>query len=208
MTAIFDENYWNDRYSSHEKIWSTNPNPQLLAETSNLAPRTALDVGCGEGADSIWLAERGWHVTGVDISTVALDKAAAHAATRSLSGSITWEHHDLFTWAPASTAFDLVSAQFMHLPKASRDPIFSRLADAVTIGGMLLIVGHSPSDADAGFHQHFGTDLFFTAEQLAAALDPVAWEIFTTESRPRNTSGHDGESITIHDEILCARRSS
>ncbi|MDJ0318793.1 class I SAM-dependent methyltransferase [Arthrobacter antibioticus] len=208
MTAIFDENYWNDRYSKHERVWSGNPNPQLLAETSGLAPRTALDAGCGEGADSIWLAEHGWHVTGVDISTVALEKAAAHAATHLLSGSITWEHHDFFTWSPTSAAFDLVSAQFMHLPKASRDPIFSRLADAVTTGGTLLIVGHSPSDADAGFHQHFGTDLFFTAEQLAAALDPEAWEIVTTDSRPRKTSGRDGESIIIHDEVLRARRNS
>lgn len=206
MTAIFDENYWNERYGQHGKVWSGNPNPQLVAEAADLPAGTALDVGCGEGADTVWLAGRGWQVTGVDISTVALERAATHAASLKLPGSIVWEHHDLLAWAPPASSFDLVSAQFMHLPKADRDPMFARLADAVGPGGTLLLVGHSPLDVAAGIHSHFGADLFFTAEQLAAALDPPAWQVLLSEARPRASSGHGGQTITIHDEVLRAVR--
>lgn len=206
MTAIFDEKYWNERYGQHGKVWSGNPNPQLVAEAADLPAGTALDVGCGEGADTVWLARRGWQVTGVDISAVALERAAGHAAGLEPPGSIVWEHHDLLVWAPPPAAFALVSAQFMHLPKVDRDPLFARLADAVAPGGTLLLVGHSPQDVQAGVHAHFGADLFFTAEQLAAALDPAAWQLLVSQARPRTSSGHDGQTITIHDEVLRAVR--
>lgn len=206
MTAIFDENYWNERYGKHDKIWSGNPNPQLVAEVSALRPGTALDLGCGEGADTVWLAESGWQVTGVDISSVALERAAAHAQNLSFPGSIRWEHQDLLAWTPPAASFDLVSAQFMHLPKVDRDPMFAQLAAAVTGGGTLLLVGHAPSDVAAGAHQHFGADLFFTAAALAAALDPASWQVLVAESRPRSSTNHDGETITIHDEVLRAVR--
>jgi len=206
MTVIFDENFWNERYGQHGKVWSGNPNPQLVAEAADLPPGTALDVGCGEGADTVWLAGRGWQVTGVDISTVALERAAAHAANLALPGAIVWEHRDLLAWAPPASAFDLVSAQFMHLPKAGRDPLFARLAEAVAPGGTLLLVGHSPQDVEAGAHREFGADLFFTAAQLAAALDPGAWQVLVSEARPRTSSGHDGGTTTIHDEVLRAAR--
>ncbi|ALE92602.1 methyltransferase type 12 [Arthrobacter alpinus] len=206
MTAIFDENYWNDRYGQHGTLWSGHPNPQLVAEASDLAPGTALDVGCGEGADTVWLAERGWQVTAVDISSVALEKGTLHAADRELTGSVIWEHHDLLVWTPPAWSFDLVSAQFMHLPRPDREPLFARLADAVAPGGTLLLVGHSPQDVQAGVHAHFGADRFFTAEQMAAALDPAAWQLLVSQARSRTSLGPDGQTITIHDEVLRAVR--
>lgn len=78
---IFDAEFWDTRYGESTKVWSGKPNPQLVSEVSGLKPRTALDIGSGEGADSIWLARHGWHVTAVDFSQVALDRAAEHAAT-------------------------------------------------------------------------------------------------------------------------------
>lgn len=86
MATVFDENFWDERYGSGGAVWSGRPNPQLVAEAPWLAsadalvPRTALDVGCGEGADSVWLARRGWQVTAVDFSRVALHRAQDHAA--------------------------------------------------------------------------------------------------------------------------------
>ena len=76
-TTVFDKKFWDERYSSAPAIWSGNPNPQLVAEVADFAPGTALDIGAGEGADALWLAQQGWSVTAVDISTVALDRAAA-----------------------------------------------------------------------------------------------------------------------------------
>jgi len=206
----FDESYWDKRYGSHGNIWSGEPNPQLVAEASPLPPGSALDVGCGEGADAVWLAGRGWRVTGVDISSVALERAAAHAAGLALAGSVTWEHHDLLLWTPPAASFGLVSAQFMHLPQAEREEIFTRLAAAVAPGGTLLLVGHSPSDEDSGARRPHGADLFFTAAEVAAALDPNLWEVPVAETRARSDSGHGGwhggENVTVHDEVLLAVR--
>lgn len=212
MTTLFDETYWNDRYGNSGKIWSGNPNPQLVAEVAPLdsgrpgAPKRALDVGCGEGADSVWLAKQGWQVTGVDISSVALQRAAEHCTGLESAGAIAWEHHDLLDWIPPLASFELVSAQFMHLPRADREQLFARLASAVAPGGTLLIVGHSPADREAGSHRALSTDKFFTADEIAAALDAALWDVLVAESRPRSTAGHDGEPITIHDEVMRATR--
>lgn len=206
MTAIYDENYWNERYGKQGNIWSGNPNPQLVAETSALAPGTALDVGCGEGADTVWLAGRGWQVTGVDISSVALERAARHVSDQGLAGQVTLEHHDLLSWTPPAASFDLVSAQFMHLPRPDREPLFARLSDAVAPGGTLLIVGHSPSDMGSGAHRLHAAEMFFTAGEVADSLAAEAWKIVTTTSRPRPAVDPGGKNITLHDEVMRAVR--
>ncbi|MGA7205513.1 MAG: methyltransferase domain-containing protein [Specibacter sp.] len=207
--AIFDAEFWDTRYGESTKVWSGNPNPQLVREVADLPPGTALDIGSGEGADSIWLVRHGWHVTGVDFSQVALDRAAAHAALAADDGApdrITWARHDLLAWAPAPAAFDLVSAQFMHLPRESREALYARLADAVAPGGTLLIVGHAHSDVHSGAHRPDVPDLFFTAVDVAASLDPAAWRILVAEARSRSVIGDDGDQTTVHDEVLKAQR--
>lgn len=216
MATLFDETFWDERYSGSGAVWSGNPNPRLVAEAAGLAPGRALDVGCGEGADSLWLAERGWQVSAVDISTVALRKAALHASTKAASGTavpvpalpgtIVWNHHDLLAWTPPAASFDLVTAQFMHLPKADRDPLYARLAAAVATGGSLLIVGHSPSDIHTGVRRPDVPDLYFTAADIGGALDENIWRIEVSETRPRIATDPDGHPITIHDEVLRAVR--
>src|SRR5687768_15357895 len=112
MSEMFGAEFWDERYRSSDKVWSGNPNPRLVAVASELTPGTALDVGCGEGADAIWLAQRGWSVTGVDISAVALERAQNAAG----SHAITWKQANILEWTPDPGDYDLISAQFMHLP--------------------------------------------------------------------------------------------
>jgi SAM-dependent methyltransferase len=147
---MLTQEFWDARYHSAERIWSGNPNPHLVAQVADLAPGSALDVGSGEGADAIWLATRAWQVTGIDLSTVALERAAQLAAWagQDIAERITWEQADVLSWDPAPRQFDLVSAQFMHLPRLAREALHLRLAAAVRPGGMLLIAGHHPSDLD------------------------------------------------------------
>ena len=118
----FGEAFWNERYSCTDALWSGNPNRYLVREASGLPPGTALDVGCGEGADVLWLAGRGWRVTGVNLSTVALGRAARHAAEAGpgIAARVDWVHADLIGWDPGAARYDLVSSQYIHLPPRER----------------------------------------------------------------------------------------
>ncbi len=202
-----DEAFWDERYRSTGGLWSGNPNPQLVAEAADLAPGTALDAGCGEGADAIWLAARGWRVTAVDVSTVALERGDAQAAERGadVARRIDWRHEDLTDWIPAEASYDLVSAQFMHLPKGPREALFRALAAAVAPGGSLLIVGHHPSDLTT-IPRPALPDLFFTASDVAALLDPHGWDVLVSAARARGVTDPDGRTGAIHDAVLRARR--
>ncbi len=205
---MFDEQSWEERYRSRTAVWSGQPNLQLVAEAAGLDPGTALDVGSGEGADAIWLASRGWRVTAVDFATTALQRAAAHAQAggAEVAGRIDWVHADLTTWAPPNQQFDLVSAQFMHLPAAGRQELFGRLAAGVAPGGMLLIVSHHPSDLRTTVPRPPMPELFYTAEEAGASLAPGRWDILVAEARPRRVSDPEGQEVTIHDAVLRARR--
>jgi 2-polyprenyl-3-methyl-5-hydroxy-6-metoxy-1,4-benzoquinol methylase len=208
VSTMFEEATWEERYRANPAVWSGRPNPQLVAEAAELAPGRALDVGSGEGADAVWLAERGWRVTAVDISTTALQRAASHAATAGteIAERIDWTHTDLRDQAPAEGAYDLVSSQFMHLPGEARRKLFARLAAAVAPGGTLLIVGHHPSDLRTTAHRMHVPGMMFTGEEVASSLDPTTWELLAAESRPRAAVDPDGRDITIHDAVLVARR--
>ena len=205
---IFGAAFWDERYSASSALWSGDPNPQLVTEAGDLAPGAALDVGCGEGADAIWLAERGWRVTAVDISSVALQRGAAHAerADADVAQHITWLQADLISWVPPVDSFDLVSAQFMHLPKVPREALFGRLAASVAPGGSLLIVAHHPSDLQTTARRPPRPEMFFTAADVAASLDPGEWDTAVSEARARPSIDPDGRSITIHDAVLRAVR--
>jgi len=205
---VMDERFWDERYGQADAIWSGNPNPQLVAEAGDLPVGTALDVGCGEGADAIWLARRGWQVTAVDISQVALDRAATHAEAAGVADRIAWLHADLTDGTSPGAGFDLVSAHFLHLPSAQRVPLYRRLASAVGPGGTFLVVGHHHSDLTTTIGRPHWPDMFFTAAQLAADLDGGPWTVLVDEQRPRTAVDPDGREITIHDAILKARRTT
>jgi SAM-dependent methyltransferase len=204
---MFDEQSWDERYRSHAAVWSGQPNTQLVAEIVDLTPGAALDVGSGEGADAIWLASRGWQVTAVDFSTTALQRgeAQAKALGAAVAERINWVHADLTTWEPEGH-FDLVSAQFMHLPATPRQALFVRLATAVAPGGTLLIVGHHLSDLQTTIPRPPMPDLYFTAEEIADFLDPDRWDVLVADTRPRPASDPEGQETTIHDAVLRARK--
>ncbi len=201
---VMDEAFWNARYREADAIWSGRPNPQLISEATDLPPGSALDVGCGEGADAIWLAEQGWRVTAADISPVALGRAAVHAEAAGVADRITWLQVDLTAEIP--TGFDLVTAQFMHLPLPQVDVLQRRLAAAVNPGGTLLVVGHDPSDMGTTMPRPQIPDMYYTGPDVADRLDAGGWEVLVAEARPRPAVDPDGRTITIHDAVLKARR--
>jgi SAM-dependent methyltransferase len=206
--TLLTQGFWDARYGSTEQVWSGNPNQRLVEQVAELVPGTALEVGCGEGADAIWLAARGWQVTGIDVSPVALARAAEQAARegQKIADRITWQQADVLSWDPAPLQFDLVSAHFIHLPTAARESLHRRLAAAVRPGGTLLIVGHHPLDMETSVGRPHLPDFFYTAEQVAATLDPDDWEIVVAAASGRQATDPDGQPVTIRDAVLRARR--
>jgi thioredoxin reductase/2-polyprenyl-3-methyl-5-hydroxy-6-metoxy-1,4-benzoquinol methylase len=207
VSIMYTQEFWDERYGSADMIWSGKANPHLVSTVTNLGAATALDIGSGEGADAIWLASRGWHVTGVDVSTVALGRAAKSAARagEQIADRITWLQADALSWDPAPLQFDLVSAQFMHLPSPALESLHRRLAAAVRPGGTLLIVGHHLSDLETSIGRPHLPELMFTADQVAAVLDPDDWHIVAATPE-RQAVDLDGRSITIRDVVLQATR--
>jgi 2-polyprenyl-3-methyl-5-hydroxy-6-metoxy-1,4-benzoquinol methylase len=201
----FTQDYWDNRYLTADRLWSGRPNVQLVAQAADLQPGDALDVGCGEGADAIWLAGQGWHVSAVDVSAVALDRAARHAAAQGgeLAARITWQQADLLSWDPGTAQFDLVSAQFMYLPHPAFEEMCARLAAAVRPGGTMLMVGHHPDEVRA--RGAAVADMAWSAEQLAAALDG-SFEIVVAAAIERPATDADGQPIAMRDTVLRARR--
>ncbi|MFC6013499.1 class I SAM-dependent methyltransferase [Nocardia lasii] len=204
-TVANAEEFWEDFYRERPQIWTGNPNPLLVREVSGSAPGTALDLGCGEGADAIWLAERGWRVTAVDISATAMERGAQRAAEAGVS--IVWERHDLQASFPAGS-FDLVSAQFLHSPVElpdERAAILRSAAAAVAPGGVLVVGSHAaaPSWASHAMHAH----VFPTIEQVLAqlALGPQ-WQVETAELVHTPSTSPEGVPGERADSVLRLRR--
>jgi SAM-dependent methyltransferase len=198
--------WWDVRYASRERIWSGEPNRQLVAEAASLPPGRALDVGSGEGADALWLADRGWRVTAVDVSPVALARAAARAAEHgdAVAGRVDWEHADVRMWSPQLAAYDLVSAHFLHPAPDVRPQLVRRLAAAVAPGGVLLYVGHDPSDLGVVPRGH--PELLADVAEIAQLLDRDVWDVEVAEARPGPGTDPDGRAVTLHDAVVRARR--
>ncbi|MEU1539700.1 class I SAM-dependent methyltransferase [Actinacidiphila glaucinigra] len=199
--------FWDARYAGSDRVWSGNPNNVLVREVEGLKPGTALDLGCGEGADAVWLARQGWRVTAVDISRVALERAAGHAKAEGIAkGLIDWQRHDLGATFPEGT-YDLVSAQFLHSPNdMPRERILRAAAAAVAPGGVLLVVGHAGFPAwetDPHPEVHFPTP----QEVLESlGLPEGEWEVVLSDEHERIQNDPDGRPTTRVDNTLEIRR--
>ena len=162
-------------------MWSGHPNEALVREVGTLTPGTALDVGCGEGADAIWLAQQGWVVDALDVSAKALARAEQGAAQERVD--VTWLHHGLED-LPADTAYDLVSAFYPALMRADGS-VIDTLLDVVAEGGTLLVVHHAHVDRALALEHGFDPDDYVRHEDVLAALSPTDWTIEQAGESPR-----------------------
>ena len=192
------ERFWEDHYRGHERRWSGKPNPVLVDVVGDSRPGIALDLGCGEGGDAIWLARRGWHVTAVDVSATALDRAAADANTAGVADRIDFRRHDLALTFPTG-AFDLVSAQYLHSPiEFPRVSVLREAAGAVASGGLLLIVDHASTSPGSRS----------VPEETLDPLDlgPDEWRTERLEASQREATRPDGQYVTVTDNVVAVRR--
>ncbi|MGI5350081.1 class I SAM-dependent methyltransferase [Streptomyces sp. CA-250714] len=201
-----DAQFWDERYGSRDRLFSGAPNGVLVAEADGLPPGRALDVGCGEGGDAHWLARRGWQVTAVDISRIALRRAAdgAEAAGADIAGRVVWECADLTATPPPADAFDLVSVQYFPLPRRPDHAALRGLLAAVAPGGTLLFVGHDLADLPPRLEDGIVPADYYQPEEIAGLLDDN-WAVLINETRPRTAPAPAGTHHT-HDTVLRARR--
>ncbi|MFZ0529926.1 MAG: class I SAM-dependent methyltransferase [Propionicimonas sp.] len=206
MSDIEPADFWEERYAGRSQVWSGRVNEALAAVASTLPAGRVLDLGCGEGGDAIWLAEHGWSVTAVDISTTAIERGRRAALERGLADRIAWVASDLGAWR-TEARFDLVCSCFLHSPVAlPRGEILRAAAQLVAPGGRLLIVSHAAAPPWAsqlhGHHHRFPTP----AEQLAELeLDP-GWLVHLAETRRRSATGPDGVPAELEDSIVLLQR--
>jgi SAM-dependent methyltransferase len=193
---------WDERYAATDQVWSGRPNGALVTEVAGSEPGRALDVGCGEGADAVWLALQGWDVTALDVSQVALQRAAVLA--REAGANVRWLHAGLVDAPLPEAGFDLVSAQYPALLRTPGDDAERALIDAVAPGGLLLVVHHADVDAEHAKEQGFDPADYVSPTDVAALLSDD-WQVELDERRPREVVGGAGAHHT-HDVVLRARR--
>ncbi|MCX5044865.1 methyltransferase domain-containing protein [Aldersonia sp. NBC_00410] len=218
MAEEFDKEFWEQRYTGDQSMNpDRQPNPYLLSAARDLVVGSALDAGCGEGAEAIWLAEHGWTVTALDLAEGALQRARQRAAAHGsgITSRIEWRQVDLTGWKPADERFDLVCSNYVH-PTGSHEEMVRRLAAAVAPGGTLLVVDHLRTDGHGHGHGHgHGTHtrsdepmVTRAVDDLSAGIDTDEWEIVVAQEHTRIVAASDGEEKMLHDAVLVARRRS
>ena len=200
--VVRGDDAWDERYAEAEQIWSGEPNGALVAEVGDLEPGSALDVGCGEGADAIWLARRGWQVSAIDVSSVALQRAAAAADQAHVE--VAWVHGGLLETELPVAGFDLVSSHYPALLRTPNHDAERALLAAVAPCGHLLVVHHADFDADEAKAHGFDPNDYVWPQDVDLLLDEK-WHVMVDERRPRHVQGGAGAGHS-HDVVLHARR--
>lgn len=217
MTRVFDKDYWESHWQQTNEQGTGQevaPNPYLAREISSLAPGTALDAGCGEGAEAIWLATEGWQVTAADISAEALSRASERATQRCTTPErVQWVEADLSVWEPGKQ-FDLVTTHYAH-PAVLQLAFYQRISGWVAPGGTLLIVGHLHSSETPGHGQHqeqqdrgrnLRAEVSVTAASITAGLDAARWDIATADEPIRTLTDRAGRTVQLDDVVVRATR--
>ena len=202
----FDRDFWDGRWSEvlrehADQVAQRPPNADLTAVAGGLAPGRALDAGCGNGGEALWLAGRGWRVTAVDFSATALAYGQSRATILGADSAerVTWVEGDLAVWAPEAGVYDLVTSLYVHV-SGSVEEMVARLASGVGPGGTMLLVGHLPVDPVTGAETPAAGQVQVTVEAAVAVLDAPRWELSIAEERPRAVAGSG------FDAVICARQ--
>ncbi len=167
-----DARDWDSRYASVEQVWSLAPNQFVLAELAELPPGRAVDLACGEGRNAIWLAERGWQVTALDFSQVAVDRG------RRIAGddvTVDWRVDDALT--AELPRVDLVVVAYLQLPEEQRRTAVRRGFAALEPGGTFFLVAHDSTNLDEGTGGPQDASVLYTADDVLADLDGEPFDV-------------------------------
>jgi SAM-dependent methyltransferase len=197
--------HWDELYSG-EQIWSGDPNRALVAEVAGLSTGRALDVGCGEGADSVWLASQGWQVTALDISAKAVQRTVALAADAGVQ--VEGVAAGLLDASLSEASYDLVSAMYPALLRTPTAAAERRLLSLVAPGGTLLVVHHADIDREHALEQGYDPDEYVGPDDVRAlAIECGGWDVVTDDRRDRGNVPGAG-AHHHHDLVVRLARAS
>jgi SAM-dependent methyltransferase len=194
---------WDERYGGDELVWTSTPNQFLVAEAVGLRPGRAVDLACGEGRNSIWLAEQGWEVTGIDFSPVGLAKAKRFADLWGVK--VTWTKATMEDWIPPQDGFDLVAMLYLQLPQPARSRAISCAASAVAPGGTLVIVAHDLENLTHGFGGPQDPDVLYRVSDVTEAAVDAGLTIGRAEQAVRLVDTDSGPREAL-DTVVTAQR--
>ncbi|MFB1294572.1 class I SAM-dependent methyltransferase [Mycobacterium sp. pW049] len=192
---------WDERYTTYaDRMPDDAPSAVLIGVAQGLTPGTALDVGCGIGANAIWLAAHGWTTTGVDVSQVALDRAAARG--RHAGVEVRWTRGRIEDLAVAPS--DFVVAHYPALRHSAGNDAQRALLGAVAPGGTLLVVHHANVELEVAKAHGFDPSDYVSHDDIVGILGDD-WDVTVERDRPRDVpAGLDGQHT--HDDVVVARR--
>jgi SAM-dependent methyltransferase len=196
-----DASDWDARYAATDLVWSATPNQFVAEELAALPPGRAVDLACGEGRNAIWLAARGWDVTAVDYSQVALDKGRRLAEAHELTGRVAWERADATAWA-ADDTYDLAVVAYLQLAASQRREAVRRAFAALRPGGTLLLVAHDSTNLAEGTGGPQDPAVLMTAENVLADLRGEDLEVLRAERVVRDVAQPDGSTAPAYDALV------
>jgi SAM-dependent methyltransferase len=190
---------WDRRYSEPDLLWSATPNRFLVQEARDLPPGRALDLACGEGRNALWLAERGWRVTGVDYSSVAIAKAQARSEQEDVE--IEFLCVDLLEYEPQQKTYDLVLVLYLQLPALERRLVLGRAREALAPGGTFLLIGHDLVNLADGVGGPRDPEVLYTPADIVSELRGL--DVVKAERVLRDVADADRPAI---DALVRARQ--
>ncbi|MDR9450823.1 MAG: class I SAM-dependent methyltransferase [Acidimicrobiia bacterium] len=196
-----DRESWNQRHEERGLVNDAAPYPFLVAECASLVPGKALDLGCGDGHNAVWLAGQGWQVTAVDYSDVGIARGR-ELATRG-EVVVTWVIEDLNLYEPPAGSFDLVTTFYVHIPLDQRNAMLAKGSAALAPGGTFLVVGHDLSNLEHGYGGPKNPSLLYTPDTISSALPGL--EIVKAERLKRVVETEEGRFEAI-DSFVRAKR--
>lgn len=182
-----DATWWNARYASRPTLWGPGPNRFVAEAFQGIAPRgRALDLACGEGRNAVWLAEQGWEATGVDFSSLALERARQLAQTRGVE--VRWVEADVTAWE-APEPFDLIVVAYLHLQPEALGRVWRAAAQALGREGELFLIGHARGNLSEGVGGPQDPAVLWEPSEVAHELSLAGLEVTLSEEVLRPVDG-------------------
>jgi len=192
---------WDERYSEAGQLWGLEPNRFLVEVAEDLPRGSVLDLGCGQGRNSVWLASRGFEVTGLDLSPVAVEQGARFA--EDVGVDVEFASADITTWRPEGRTWDVVLLSYIHLPEAGRMKVHATAVESLAPGGRVIVIAHHLDNLEHGVGGPPYPELLLTEDLLREDFADLEIDRCESVLRPVDKDGVTGTAIDV---LMVARK--